>query len=143
MKLTKTVFFFTISANLWGFCYLLWNICRLPCFWKWLMGFPDQQKLWPVPLISVTTTHYKLTKGVNSVCITLSKKCGTVFVPIPAHAPITAHQCYFQFKICGSINQPTEIESPRSFRLRAKPGIEYRKPPIDAMIIFIYSSLGR
>ena len=30
----------------------------------------------------------------------------TVFVPIPAHVPITAHQRQFQFKICGTINRP-------------------------------------
>ena len=30
----------------------------------------------------------------------------TIFVPIPAHAPITAHQGHFQFKICGTINRP-------------------------------------
>ena len=35
------------------------------------------------------------------------------------------------------------MESPRGFRLCAEPGIEYRKPPIDAMLIFIYSPLGR
>ena len=34
------------------------------------------------------------------------------------------------------------MESPRGFRLRAEPGIEYWKPPIDAMLIFIYSTLG-
>ena len=38
---------------------------------------------------------------------------------------------------------PTKIESPRGFQLRAEPGIEYRKPPIDIMLIFIYSHLGR
>ena len=25
-------------------------MCIFPCFWKWLMGFCDQQKSWPVPL---------------------------------------------------------------------------------------------
>ena len=57
----------------------------------------------------------------STIYLTIS----TVFVPIPAHAPITAHQRHFQFKICGP---PTKIESPRGIRLRAKPGIEYRKP---------------
>ena len=49
-NLPKTLFFFIISANLWGFCYLFWNICIFACFWKWLMGFPDWQKSWSVPL---------------------------------------------------------------------------------------------
>ena len=31
----------------------------------------------------------------------------TVFVnPLAAHAPITVHQSYFQFEICGIINRP-------------------------------------
>ena len=30
-------------------------------------------------------------------------RLSTVFVPIIAHAPITTHQCHFQFKICGTI----------------------------------------
>ena len=38
---------------------------------------------------------------------------------------------------------PTKIESPGGFRLRDEPGIEYWKPPIDAMLIFIYSPLGQ
>ena len=37
---------------------------------------------------------------------------GTVFVPIPAHAPITAHQHHFQFKICGTINRPLKLSHP-------------------------------
>ena len=36
----------------------------------------------------------------------------TVFVPIPAHAPITAHQRHFQFKICGTINCPLKSSHP-------------------------------
>ena len=45
---------FIILAILWGFLLLLiWFSCILPCFWKWLMGFPDQQKSWLVPLKSV------------------------------------------------------------------------------------------
>ena len=50
MKLFKNPKFFIISANFWGFCYLFWNICLFPCFWRWLMDFPDQQISWPVPL---------------------------------------------------------------------------------------------
>ena len=30
----------------------------------------------------------------------------TVFVPLAAHAPITAHQSYFQFELYGIINRP-------------------------------------
>ena len=30
----------------------------------------------------------------------------TVFVPLAAHAPITTHQSFFQFEICGIINCP-------------------------------------
>ena len=67
----------------------------------------------------------------------------TVFVPIPAHAPITVHQRHFQFKICGTINRPLKSSHPVASDLRAEPGIEYRKPPIDAMLIFIYLPLGR
>ena len=59
----------------------------------------------------------------------------TVFVPIPAHAPITAHQRHFQFKICGTINRPLKSSHPVASRLHAEPGIEYRRPPIDAMFI--------
>ena len=36
----------------------------------------------------------------------------TVFVPIPAHAPITAHRRYCQFKICGTINSPLKLSHP-------------------------------
>ena len=48
-NLPKNLFFFTILANLQGFCYLFWYIFISPCFWKWLMSFPDQQKSQPVP----------------------------------------------------------------------------------------------
>ena len=48
MKLAKNLFFFIISAILRGFCYLFWFKKKNPCFWKWLMGFPDQQKSWLV-----------------------------------------------------------------------------------------------
>ena len=69
-------------------------------------------------------------------------KKSTVFVQIQAYATITAYQLHFQFKICGTINRPLK-SSHTGFRLRAEPGIEYQKPPIDAMLIFIYSPLGR
>ena len=36
----------------------------------------------------------------------------TVFVPIPAHAPLTAHQRHFQFKICDTINRPLKSSQP-------------------------------
>ena len=36
----------------------------------------------------------------------------TIFVPIPAHAPITAHQRHFQFKICGTVNCPLKSSHP-------------------------------
>ena len=36
----------------------------------------------------------------------------TIFLPIPAHAPITAHQRHFQFKICGTINRPLKSSHP-------------------------------
>ena len=36
----------------------------------------------------------------------------TVFVPIPAHAPITAHQRHLQFQICGTINCPLKSSHP-------------------------------
>ena len=36
----------------------------------------------------------------------------TVFIPISAHAPITAHQRHFQFKICGTINGPLKSSHP-------------------------------
>ena len=35
----------------------------------------------------------------------------TVFVPIPAHTPITAHQHHFQFNVCG-INRPLKSSHP-------------------------------
>ena len=35
-----------------------------------------------------------------------------VFIPILAHAPITTHQCHFQFKICGTINRPLKSSHP-------------------------------
>ena len=31
---------------------------------------------------------------------------------IRAHAPIAAHQCHFQFKICGTINRPLKLSHP-------------------------------
>ena len=40
------------------------------------------------------------------------RKICTIFVPIPAHAPITAHQRHFQFKICGTINRPLKSSHP-------------------------------
>ena len=68
----------------------------------------------------------------------------TIFVPIPAHAPVTAHQRHFQFKICCTINHSLKSSHvARGFRLRAETSIEYQKPPIDVMLIFIYSPLGR
>ena len=40
----------------------------------------------------------------------------TVFVPIPAHAPVTAHQHHFQFKMCGTINGRTlKLSHPSGF----------------------------
>ena len=36
----------------------------------------------------------------------------TVFVPIPAHVPITARQRHFQFKICGTSNRPLKPSHP-------------------------------
>ena len=41
-----------------------------------------------------------------------SRTKSTVFVPIPAHAPITDHQHHFQFKICGTINRPLKSSYP-------------------------------
>ena len=35
-----------------------------------------------------------------------------IFLSISAHAPITAHQCHFQFKICGTINCPLKSSHP-------------------------------
>ena len=56
----------------------------------------------------------------------------TVFVPIPAHAPIITQQRHFQFTICATINRPLKSSHLVAFRSRAEPSIEYRKPPIDA-----------
>ena len=44
--------FFIISAILHGFCYFFRFICIFSCFWKWLMGFPDQKNSWLVPLMN-------------------------------------------------------------------------------------------
>ena len=61
-----------------------------------------------------------------------------------SHAPISAHQRHFQFKICGTINRPLKSSYPVASDYKcAEPGIEYQKPPIDAMLIFIYSPLGQ
>ena len=46
----------------------------------------------------------ELKQGMGAAC--------TVFVPIPAHVPITAHQRHFQFKICGTINRPLKSNHP-------------------------------
>ena len=54
------MFFFIISAKLLALCYLFWNICIFPCFRKWLMGFPDQQKSWLVPLMWVLKISIKI-----------------------------------------------------------------------------------
>ena len=51
------------------------------------------------------------------------------------HAPITAHQRHFQFKICGTINRPIKLSHPVASD--PEPGIENQKPPIEAMLIFI------
>ena len=74
--LPKPLFFFIVSANLWGFCCLFWNICIFPCFWKWYMGFPDQQRSWPVRLRSISICCQKaqqrsLTNESISFCFTV------------------------------------------------------------------------
>ena len=66
--LPKTSVFLHISANLWGFCYLFWNTCIFSCFWKWEMGFADQQNSWPVPLRNIFQSIWKFTLS-----------CGTLF----------------------------------------------------------------
>ena len=69
MKLTKNHIFFIISANLWGFCYFFWNMCIFPCFWRWYMGFLDQQKSWLVPLnCYLRVSQLKLTGGSKPIC---------------------------------------------------------------------------
>ena len=58
--------------------------------------------------------HNKLNsneKKISKFCH-MSLKGPTVFVPIPAHTPITAHQCHFQFQICGTINHPLKSSHP-------------------------------
>ena len=68
----------------------------------------------------------------------------TIFVPIPAHAPITAHQHHFQFKICGTINRPLKSSYPVASDYVPSPVLKKdQKPPVNAMLIFIYSPLGR
>ena len=47
----------------------------------------------------------------NDIYLTQSH-ISTVFVPIPTHAPITAHQRHFQIKICGTINRPLKSSHP-------------------------------
>ena len=63
--------------------------------------------------------------------------------PIPAHAPITAHQRHFRFKIRGTINCPLKSSHPLASDYVPSPVLNTEKPPIDAMLIFIYSPLGR
>ena len=73
----------------------------------------------PRPLI---LNVYSATPGSTSDCWTHTLESvrfenrdnlkGIVFVLIPAHAPITAHQRHFQFKICGAINRPLKSGHP-------------------------------
>ena len=46
------------------------------------------------------------------VCHFITMIMVTEFVPIPAYAPITAHQRHFQLKICGTINRPLKSSHP-------------------------------
>ena len=48
-------------------------------------------------------------------------KTATVFIQIPAHAPINAHQRHFQFKICGTINRPQKSSHPVAFDYMPSP----------------------
>ena len=50
MKLTKhPVFLYNYFSKFMGILLYLLK-CIFPCFWRWWMGFPDQQKSWLVPL---------------------------------------------------------------------------------------------
>ena len=48
---------FSTCANIY---FLFWYLCIFTCFWKWFMGFPDQQKTWLVPLISHKSIGFTL-----------------------------------------------------------------------------------
>ena len=64
----------------------------------------------PAPELSSFLTRRTISSSLPW-CLVIAKPV-TVFVPIPAHAPITAHQCHFQFKICGTINRPLKSSHP-------------------------------
>ena len=67
----------------------------------------------------------------------------TVFIPIPAHAPITAHQRHIQFKICGTINRPLKSSHPMASNYVPSPVLNTENQKIDAMLILIYSTLDQ
>ena len=63
--------------------------------------------------VNIPAKHSFL-KGVTpfSEFLKYKKERSTVFIPIPAHAPITAQQRHFQFKIFGTINRPLKSSRP-------------------------------
>ena len=38
------------------FCYMFWNIFIFPCFWRWLIGLTDQQKIMASPFNTARDT---------------------------------------------------------------------------------------
>ena len=73
-------------------------------------------------------------------------------VPIPAHAPITAHQCHFQFEIRGTIDRPLKLSHHVASDYVLSPVLNTENHQLTLLIfiyhqltllIFIYSPLGR
>ena len=72
----------------------------------WSEGSGERQRIQgtsiPLDMVAIfSNTHVQM-----AMHFTIIISIITVLVPIAAHAPITAHQSYFQFEICGIINRP-------------------------------------